>query len=249
MKLVAVTNTFNERHRYLERTAPALLSYVDEWVVQDDASTDGTPDYLESLGAHVVEAVDGKRWRQDEGALHNRLLQEALMLEPTHVLAIDADEVVLDPAGLRAALEHDSLAYTLTMLELWGTSPPVVRHDGGWVPHEVGIAYSVGPRGVGPIAGKKLASPRVPREVVRDVRRRRAHKTGVAIAHLGWSNPAERERRHARYEELDGGRYHASAHLESILWPDDRCDLRPLDPARVEELERVMPANSQDFTK
>ena len=249
MRLVAVTNTQNERGRYLERTGPALLKFVDEWVVQDDASTDGTPDYLTSIGAHVFEAVDGARWREDEGALHNRLLEHALSFEPTHVIAVDADEVVLDGAGVRTALEVDEemltregrpRVYTLTMLELWQMDPPLVRHDGGWRPHEVGICYSVPPAGIGAIRSKKLASPRIPHDAVLEIRRRRGRATGVAIVHLGWANPLERAERHRRYAELDGGRYHTRRHLASILYPDAECDLRPLDPLHVAQLERAL---------
>ena len=54
------------------------------------------------------------------------------------------------------------------------------------------------------------------------MRSQRGYVTGVGVYHFGWTRVAEREARAERYFEHDGGRYHANAHLQSILWPDEK---------------------------
>lgn len=237
MKLIASMNTRNELGRYLRLTVPALLEWCDEVRVQDDGSDDGTFEYLAELDRVEVVRNTGPRWVENEGELHQQLLDFTIAGRPTHVLAIDADEYVADGPAVRAALESappGEIAFTLRMVELWSLRPPLVRCDGGWRPHPVGILYRVPPAlldgraGVEwRIWGRKLAGGRVPRAVRSCQRRRRTVELDVDICHLGWANPAERERRHRRYVELDGGQYHAGSHLDSIRWPDERCDLRP----------------------
>lgn len=238
MKLVAAMNVRNELHRWLPITVPHLLEWVDAIAVQDDGSTDGSAEWLEAIEGVELTRTGGNLWAEHEGNLHARLFEHALTLEPTHVLAIDADEIVPEGKRLRRLLELDEQAgtpeitYTLNMVELWGTDPPVARHDGGWRPHPVAILYRLpeGPRGrEWRIDGRKLASPRVPRAVVTELRRGRHVEQSIDVLHLGWARPEEREARHRRYVELDGGRYHAKRHLESIMWPDERCDLRPYE--------------------
>lgn len=248
MKLVAAMNTRNELGRYLQLTIAGLLEFCDEVRVQDDGSDDLTPDYLESLDRVVVRRREGNLWRRDEGQLHAELLEHALEGHPTHILAIDADEYVVDGEYVRDVLaaHPNEIAFTLRMVELWELEPALARWDGGWRPHPVGILYRAPSRseaGVGSwqIEGRRLASPRVPRCIVRRVRRRLALPVGTDVLHLGWSNPAERVARHRRYVELDDGRYHASRHLDSILDRDGRCDLRryaDLPPA-IAELARA----------
>lgn len=243
MKLIASMNTRNELGRYLKVTVPRILEVCDELRVQDDHSDDGTFEWLEAQDRVVVKRNAGARWNENEGVLHQQLFDWTLAGEPTHVLAIDADEYLDDPPALRAALEANPRAttFTLEMVELWSQDPPLARHDGGWRPHPVGILYRVpaalharlvaGERYPGQwlIWGRKMAGGRVPRHVRNLQRKGQAIDTGATIVHLGWSNPDEREARHRRYIELDGGKYHAGAHLDSIAWPDERCDLRPFD--------------------
>jgi glycosyltransferase involved in cell wall biosynthesis len=239
MKLVAILNVKNELGRYLELTVPALLEWVDEIRAQDDGSTDGTFEYLDSLDRVFVKQNDGTSWREHEGEYVTQGFNWALEGEPTHMLAIDGDELVTDGQAVRACVEANPtrLAFTLRMVELWGVDPPVARHDGGWRPHPVGMLWRVPTkRPLGAewrMKSKALACPRSPSIVLGHQRTGRALDTGVDVRHLGWSNPAERVARAARYDELDGGKYHAKAHLDSILWPDERCDLRPYEDAGV----------------
>lgn len=97
-----------------------------------------------------------------------------------------------------------------------------VRVDGGWAPHECPVVWQPPVRRLTArerweqgwtIPDRKLACGREP-EIVRMVD---ALASGVDLLHLGWSNPEERQRRYERYVRIDGGEYHASDHIRSIM--------------------------------
>ncbi len=69
---------------------------------------------------------------------------------------------------------------------------------------------------------RKLACRRVPTQVLAN----RAKPTGVSLLHFGWADPSTRKQRYDRYTRVDGGRFHASSHLRSIMWPAPRIKLR-----------------------
>lgn len=243
MNLVASMNCRNELSRYLERTVTHLLSYVDEVRVQDDGSDDGSFEWLAEQDRVEVQRNPGPTWREHEGELHQNLLDWTLEACPTHVLAIDADEIVPEGEKLRGLLEEqDHRTYTLRMCEVWrtGCDPWLVRTDGGWRPHEVGILYRLPPvlprrehKSSWRIWGRKMAGGRVPRVIRTDQHQGHGHALGLDILHLGWSNPAERQQRYQRYVELDGGNFHAKAHLDSILLPDGKIGLEPYSPVAI----------------
>lgn len=236
MKLVASMTTRNELDRYLRRVIPHLLAFCDEVRVVDDGSDDGTYEWLCEQDRVEVALNDGASWREHEGKLRQTLFEHTLEAEPEAVLAIDADELVTDGAAMRAMIEAQpqTRTFCLRMVEVWrrDRDPWLTREDGGWRAHDVGIVYRV-PRNPQGAAWRswpqRMAAGRVPRLMHIDQRRGNARSLGLDILHLGWSDPAEREARHRRYVELDGGQFHAGAHLDSIMWPDERCELEPYD--------------------
>jgi glycosyltransferase involved in cell wall biosynthesis len=238
MKLVASIPTRNEVTRYLPAVLDAL-DFCDEVCVLDDGSVDGTYEYLEEREGVTVKRNAGTSWREHEAQFRRQLQEFTLEAEPTHVLAIDADELILGGSGIREAIElaPRRAVFTLRMVEIWATDPLVVRHDGGWRPHPKEMLYRVPEtmRRDDWIQGRAMACPRVPPAVRKA---RYSISTGADVLHLGWAKPAERAERYARYEDLDAGKFHAKRHLDSILWPDEACDLRPYADLRV-ELDRA----------
>jgi glycosyltransferase involved in cell wall biosynthesis len=239
VRLVASLGTRNELERYLRPCIDSLLTFCDEVRVQDDGSVDGTYEWLCSQAGVVVKRNEGVSWRENEGACRQALLEFTLEARPTHVLSIDADELVPEGVRFRRALERaprDALAFSLCMREVWRLgSPALVRTDGGWRPHSVAIAFRAdGDRcrahaNEWRIVPRKLAAPRVPRIIGSAARRGRVFDTRCDVLHLGWARPGERAERHRRYVELDGGAYHAKAHLDSIMLPDPAIGLEPYD--------------------
>jgi len=228
VKLTASLILRNERSRYLDACLSSLLEFCEEVRVWDDGSTDGW-DIV--LPPHVI--VRSRSEHTNEPAFHNhawarnQLVDWTLQGDPTFVLAIDADEFVSDGQALRRALEHlPGDVFTLSIEEAWELCDDCicVREDGGWRSHEIGNVWR--PEA---FKGKALtitdrghATGRVP-DAINGVP---SVATGVQLLHLGWANKTERAERFERYAVGDGGRFHAKAHIDSIMWEDRRVSCR-----------------------
>lgn len=222
VNLVATLVVRNELGRYLEPCVTHLLEFCDEVRVLDDGSTDGTLEYLRSLDRVSVKEGPAGGFFDHEGRTRQALLQWALEAKPTHVLATDADEYVEDGIALRGALMSRGGPWSMCMREVWKADKTqlTIRQDGGWCEHPVAVAWAVPSRRTArlAIADRALACGRIPVEMSRQ----RAIFTDLALYHFGWAKQSERQQRWERYAKHDGGKYHRSAHLDSILWPDSR---------------------------
>jgi glycosyltransferase involved in cell wall biosynthesis len=230
VNLVASVIARNEAGRYLAPCLRSLLAFCDEVRFLDDGSDDGTADLAESLGATVKRSPASVFFRH-EGRARNDLLAWTLEARPSHVLAVDADEFVTSGAQVRAACEADQGlgSWALTMEEVWKADARhlYTREDGGWAQHPVGVLWRVPPknrrlRGPWEISPRALACGREPVAV----RRLRPIRLRASVLHFGWTNEADRQRRYDRYVEHDGGKFHASAHLQSIMWPDRKIRVK-----------------------
>lgn len=226
MNLVASVLVRDEVARYLKPAVEHLLAFCDEVRVLDDGSSDGSAELLAGRDRVSVLENAGAGAFQDEGAARQRLLEWTLQAGPSHVLAIDADEFVSDGRALRAACETSPApVLSLTVVEVWKADPYglLSREDGGWRRHQLPCVWSPGVRRDWRIRSRRLACGRMPSQAYTG----RATETGVSLLHFGWTDERDRSRRHGRYARVDRGRFHARAHLDSIMWPDDRCELAP----------------------
>ncbi|PDO11635.1 MAG: hypothetical protein BLM47_00465 [Candidatus Reconcilbacillus cellulovorans] len=107
----------NERHR-LARCLESVRSFVDEIVVVDFGSTDGTPDVARAFGARIVTA----EWPDHFAQARNIALENG---STDWVLWIDADETVAAGAdALRETLERtDAEALTVSVVNRTGVRP------------------------------------------------------------------------------------------------------------------------------
>jgi glycosyltransferase involved in cell wall biosynthesis len=223
----------NEFDRYLTLVIGHLLEFCDEVCVLDDHSDDGGYEWMLKQERVNVHRNPGDSFYKHEGHARQALLEWTLDAEPTHVLAIDADEFVSDGSLLKAVLTHGSpgLAWSLSMEEIWKADARhlQVRQDGGWRAHPVPVLYAV-PRArdsTWRIAERQLACGREPLAV--RAHAGRARPTQVSVLHFGWTRLRERQKRYDRYVAHDGGKFHASSHLQSIMWPDERVRLTTRD--------------------
>ena len=76
----------------LPRCLEAVSPFVDEMIIVDTGSTDGTPEIAEGYGAKVVH----EPWRQSFAAARNRSIEEA---SGDWLIILDADEVLSPDAG------------------------------------------------------------------------------------------------------------------------------------------------------
>ncbi|MES2179860.1 MAG: glycosyltransferase family 2 protein [Gemmatimonadota bacterium] len=231
----------NERGRYLQEAVTSLLTYCDSVCAVDDASTDGSAEWLEEQDrVYLLRSVESTFF-QHEGRFRQRALDHVLRYEPTHIATVDLDEFVSAGGELRARLESepDVPVWSLEMQEVWRADEHLFsREDGGWRSHPVPFLWKA------PRAGerwtmrdRKLACGRVPTQVMGQGAR--AKPTGVSLLHFGWANPAERQARYDRYTKHDGGRFHASAHLKSIMWPATRIRLQQRAWPKGETFDRL----------
>lgn len=237
MKLAAMMVVKDEVWRYLQPCLDHLLEFCDAVCILDDGSTDEFReiDWAPPNGVHILRQSESTFY-QHEGNTRQTLLDWTMMASPTHVLAIDADEFVADGQALRQALGQPSPrgVWRLNMQEVWGASDDaiILRQDGGWKEHGIGIAFWVPPdhftnrvlRRHWRIPDRALACGRVPITVA--MNSNRTFEPPVTdILHFGWACERDRQARYARYVEHDGGRHHAGSHLESIMWADSRVNL------------------------
>jgi hypothetical protein len=195
--------------------------------VLDDASDDGTFEWLADHASDrlLVDTTETPNFYVHEGRKRQRLLDLTLGQHPSHVLQLDADEFVSDGVRLRNLLEANPSrpVWTLNMQEIWGARDQLaVREDGGWRSHPVPVLWqapSYGPDRKWRIRDRALACGREPVAVLSIAAR--ARDTGVDLLHFGWTDEQARQARFDRYVQADNGRFHASRHLESIMWPDE----------------------------
>jgi len=234
MKLVAAMIVRNELGRYLRPCVESLLTFCDEVRVYDDGSDDGSREWLQAQERVAVTATAGTHFFEHEGRARNAALRWAMKGAPTHLLAVDADEFVSDGQAVRAACDEDAGrgVWALGMQEVWKADAGNLwlRIDGGWRAQEAGIPIlwrappaRVAQTGAWQIPDRALACGREPLAVRR---LGRPIRVPADVLHFGWANENDRARRYARYVEHDGGRFHRSQHLDSIMWPDRRVRLK-----------------------
>jgi glycosyltransferase involved in cell wall biosynthesis len=227
VKLIASAIVHNEANRYLGIWLDHLLRFCDEVRVVDDASGDDTRAILDRERVHVL-TNERREFFVHEGRARQRLLEWTWQSLPDYVLSIDADEFVGDPNALRVAMRRGAPVYTLQMEEVWRADEErlFVRTDNQWRPRPCPILWRA-PASRDPslwsIPNVQLACGREPIAV----RRTRARVSGSSVFHFGWANQSERPARAERYFEHDKGRFHKDAHLQSILWGDDRVGVTP----------------------
>lgn len=240
----------NEASRYLEENMRHLTEFCDGIRVLDDHSDDESAAICVKAGARVRQ-TDGPEFFEHEGRTRQKLLEWTLDANPTHVLAIDADEFIADGKAVRDACERSGAVWTLDMEEVWELdgSCLCVREDGGWLTHPVPVLYAVPAARdyTWAIRDAALACGREPMAVRQSSST--AARAGTEIMHFGWANEQERRARYDRYAAHDGGRYHAGSHLDSILWGPEAVTLRgrtwpdALAPLRTAITQRVRSAS------
>lgn len=229
MNLTASLVVRNELGRYLELCIDHLLEFCDTVVVLDDASDDGTQEWLNvhpDPRVHFAISPESTFFRH-EGQTRQHLLNITLAQNPSHVLALDADEFVSNGAALRNLLTTDlrSQAWSLLIEEVWDAHPDSLstREDGGWRQHPLPTLWRRVPDAPYQILNKQLACHRIPVEAFSS---RLTTFTELSLLHFGWTDLSTREQRYDRYANHDGGRFHARAHIESIRWPEGRVKLQ-----------------------
>lgn len=205
-RLLALVPVRNEA-RFLPGFLANVATQVDGIVALDDGSTDGSADLLESHPAVLqVLRVPASRPRWEEPENWRRLVMAAAQHRPDWIMALDADER-LELAFRRRAnrvirrgTRFGFAAYAVRFRELWGDCDHY-RCDGRWKRKSVARLFRAVPE---PILDTRPVHPfRPPLQL--------QWLGGWPLAdlelyHLRMIDPADREARLRRYQELDPDR-------------------------------------------
>ncbi|WP_227872165.1 glycosyltransferase [Paenibacillus albus] len=235
-KLTAMLQVRNEAGRYLEAALADLSALVDEIVIVDDASDDGTPEICRSFDK-VIRLVELKEpLFGQEARLRHLLWEAAVQTEPDWLLAIDADEFFEKKAQtqIRQLIDQDRYDWVgFRMYDFWG-SLAYYRDDELWKLHKrhtmMLVRYMPQYSYFYPAWDHHV--PRLPLSC--------AALQGIGselrVKHYGWAgDEAARRAKYERYMQLDPqGQWGSLAQYASIL------DAQP-NLVRWQEDEEVKP--------
>lgn len=242
-KIIANMIGRNEESHYLDQVLTRLKDQVDVITFTDDCSDDNTAKIAESHGAKVM-VMPQPTFNTHEGRLRQASWDH---LERTigndhdwMVLAIDCDEELYET-------EHE-LSYfangpydvvDITFFHMWNEH--FFRIDKAWAPHGSTRLFRYFPGGR--FADRALAcgsEPTYVPEMVRQFGNLRVLRfnygtqqpttdgtlafdfqpSGLLMKHLSYIKDEDKKAKYERYASIDGGLYHANAHIESILDPN-----------------------------
>jgi glycosyltransferase involved in cell wall biosynthesis len=227
MKLVANMVGRNESGRYLKEVLEHLGHIADEIVFTDDCSDDDTAEIAASCGANVYRMPE-PMFGTHEGVLRNsswkNLSNHAEIGD--WILAIDCDEKLwaerpnVDIRELMRRSDVDVI--NIKFFHMWNETH--FRVDKAWAPTNSSrmFRYFLG----GQFVDRRLACGSEPNYVQTLMRRGRyLLDSGLIMQHLGYVRDEDKQAKYERYMNLDGGDFHARAHLESIIDPNPTLEL------------------------
>lgn len=186
-KIVCICQVYNELEKgNLQRFFKYVRPAVDYIIIYDDCSTDGSYEYALQNTSYVIRGV--KNDFSDEISHRQKMIEEALKLNPDFILWLDADEVLTKGAPqklqeLCAYCDKNRLdGLNLKELNLWRSSTwrrTDSYYDDGWFTR----LWKVKP-GIGFAKAKKgLHQSLVPPNIVKI---RRANN--LAVLHYGFAS-------------------------------------------------------------
>ncbi|WP_243137681.1 glycosyltransferase family 2 protein, partial [Desulfofundulus thermobenzoicus] len=211
----------NETGRYLERVLKHASQYIQQAVILDDASEDGSPEVCRRVLENVPLTLVCNREPSfnNEILLRKQLWELAAATDPDWVLILDADEIFEE----RAVEELPLLAanpevevYYFRLYDMWDENH--YRDDDYWRAHLIYRPFMV--RYIPGFPWQWQETPQHCGRFPRNVVELKGAKSSLRIKHLGWIRPADRLAKYYRYKQLDPrGHYGIRQQYLSILDP------------------------------
>lgn len=210
----------NEADRYLKPVLEHLSNIADTICFTDDCSSDdgATIRMAEDFGCKITQTPE-PLFTRHEGQLRQFAWQhlENHARVGDWVLAIDCDERLFGTQELEKFIDqsrYDVLG--ITFCHMWNET--CYRVDKAWKPNLSSrlFRYKEG----GEFLQRRLACGSEPTYVQEAIRQGRVNwNTPFVMQHLGYMADGDKLNKYHRYMELDGGDFHARAHIESIIDP------------------------------
>lgn len=221
-KLIANMVVRNEGDQYLDAVLKRLTKQVDQIFVTDDCSDDNTVEIAEDYGA-IVQRMPEPTFAVHEGRLRqaswDHLEKHVNTSENTWVLAIDADEMLYETKyPIRDMIErHEFDVIAIEFYHMWNEHQ--YRVDKAWRPNISSRLFRYFPNGQ--FMNKQLACGSEPSYVMDLITRGRFFvQSGLQMKHLSYVTEEGKRNKYTRYTKIDGGAFHANAHIESIMDPN-----------------------------
>ncbi len=194
----------NEEHRYLKRMLEETLDYVDNYVIIDDASTDGTVKLCEKIlkdKNHKI-IVNETSMFSNEYKLRKKQWDETINTDPDFILFLDADEIfeneIVDKIDY--LLKNDEIdTYCFRLYDMWDEKN--YREDEYWNAHSIYRPFLIRyqPNFKYKFLKKNQHCGRMPYNVTN----LNTVNSEIRIKHYGWADANYRKAKYERYMLLD----------------------------------------------
>lgn len=214
----------NEAGRYLSIVLKHLSALVEGIVVLDDGSTDETPRLCREHHRVVrFHRLEESQFEKNEATLRKLLWEMTVELNPSWILALDADEIfenriIKDLPSLISQDRYHLIQFPV--YHFWGSFCQY-RVDGLWNPlfSKIACLYRYNKNLDYHWSNRKLHCGRFPEEAYL----RPNYVSPVRLLHLGYVNRKDHPLKYGRYSSLDPeGKFCSSSHYHSILNPNPR---------------------------
>ena len=221
-KLTLSMIVHNEADRWLQQALRAHRAFVDEAVIIDDASTDDTVDVvqreLEGIPLRIIRNPSARFSNEIE--LRKQQWEECVAGNADWLLVLDADEVLEARASTiipELIRQTDYALFGFELYDFWSASH--YREDAWWNAHRSPRPFLT--RFNPDFRYVWTETPQHCGRMPTNVADLNSAAIDLRVKHFGWSEPAERARKYARYQALDpGARFGIREQYESILDPN-----------------------------
>lgn len=209
----------NEADRYLKEVLMSLREYIDEAVIIDDGSTDGSGELCQELLAGIplklIRNSDSKF--SNEVELRKQQWIETVKINPDWILNLDGDEIFEKnfTKGVRNLInQHDIDVYAFRLFDFWDNNH--YREDMYWYAHMVYRPFLLRyqPNFNYTWRETRQHCGRFPNNILELP----AKNAEYRLKHLGWARKEDRLSKYDRYMKLDPeSKFGWKEQYESIL--------------------------------
>lgn len=220
-KLTLTMIVKNEAGRYLKEVLESAREYIDNAVIIDDASEDGTVEICkEVLNGIPLKLISNKESVfKNEVVLRKQQWNEVLQTNPDWILSLDADEIFENKAKdhLRQLLyTSDIETYLFRLYDFWDADH--YREDAYWQAHNFYRHFLIKYNPDYNYLWRE--QPQHCGRFPYNIAELRGGRSELRVKHLGWATPMDRLLKYQRYSKLDSGaKYGIAEQYESILDP------------------------------